>query len=265
MTITSKDTSNVLVEIGGAIAYLTLNRPEKRNALSRETMRELLEAVRRVGATPEVRVVVLRARGPVFSAGHDLSEMVDCAPDEYESLFALCVEMMESIQTIPQPVIAMVQGPATAAGCQLVATCDLAVAVDTAWFATPGVKIGLFCSTPMVAVSRAVGRKRTMEMLLTGEPMPASEAKAAGLVNRVVPAAELEAATRELAEKIIAHSQTVVGIGKQAFYKQVELPQHEAYAYTADVMARNAALADAHEGMTAFLEKRKPRWGQARS
>jgi len=260
MAIVSKDTANVLVEIDGAIAYLTLNRPEKRNALSRETMRALLEGVRRVGKTSEVRVVILRARGPVFSAGHDLSEMIDCKPDEYESLFALCVEMMEAIQTIPQPVIALVQGPATAAGCQLVATCDLAVAVDTAWFATPGVKIGLFCSTPMVAVSRAIGRKRTMEMLLTGEPMPAAEAKTAGLVNRVVPAAELETAAREFAEKIIAHSQIVVGIGKQAFYKQIEVPQHEAYEYTADVMASNAALADAREGITAFLEKRPPRW-----
>lgn len=260
MTITSKDTSNVLVEIDGAIAYLTLNRPEKRNALSRATMRELLDAVRRVGESPEIRVAILRARGPVFSAGHDLSEMVDCTPDDYESLFALCVEMMEAIQAIQQPVIAMVQGPATAAGCQLVATCDLAVAVDTAWFATPGVKIGLFCSTPMVAVSRAVGRKRTMEMLLTGEPMPAAEAKNAGLINRVVPAAQLETATRELADKIIAHSQTIVAIGKQAFYKQIDMPQHEAYEYAAHVMARNAALADAREGITAFLEKRPPRW-----
>ncbi len=260
MTMLSKTTSNTLIETDGALAYLTLNRPEKRNALSRATMQELLDALQRVSAMDEVGVVILRAKGSVFSAGHDLSEMVDCQPAEYESLFALCVRMMEAIQLLPQPVIAMVQGPATAAGCQLVAACDLAVAADTAWFATPGVKIGLFCSTPMVAVSRAVGRKRTMEMLLTGEPMSAVEAKEAGLVNRVVPAAGLEAATLELAAKVLAHSRAIVSIGKQAFYKQIELPQHEAYAYTAQVMARNAAHADAHEGITAFLEKRPPRW-----
>jgi enoyl-CoA hydratase/carnithine racemase len=260
----SKPTANVLVEINGPVAYLTLNRPEKRNALSLETMEELLAGLRHIGELEEVKAVILGARGSVFSAGHDLSEMVDRDPDAYRRIFDVCVEMMESIQAIPQPVIASVQGPATAAGCQLVATCDLAVAADTAWFATPGVKIGLFCSTPMVAVSRAIGRKRTMEMLLTGDPMPASEAKEAGLVNRVVPADQLEAAARELAEKIAALSSVVVGLGKQAFYKQIDLTQHEAYAYTAEVMARNAGLADAHEGITAFLEKRKPDWRQTR-
>jgi len=153
-----------------------------------------------------------------------------------------------------------VQGPATAAGCQLVATCDLAVAAESAWFATPGVKIGLFCSTPMVAVSRSIGRKRTMEMLLTGDPIPANEAKAAGLVNRVVPDDQLEPATRELAEKIAALSPNIIGLGKEAFYKQIDMPQHEAYEYTAEVMALNAKMADAHEGISAFLEKRKPQW-----
>jgi len=264
-TTISKPTANVLVELDGAFARLTLNRPEKRNALSLQTMEELLAALRDIGAKPGVKVVILSARGTVFSAGHDLSEMVDRTPEAYRHLFDVCIAMMEAIQTIPQPVIAAVQGPATAAGCQLVATCDLAVAADTAWFATPGVRIGLFCSTPMVAVSRAIGRKRTMEMLLTGDPMPASEAKAVGLVNRVVPAGDVEAATRELAEKIAALSPVVIGLGKQAFYKQIDLPQHEAYEYAAEVMAVNAELADAHEGISAFLEKRKPRWGQARS
>lgn len=259
-----KPATNVLVEIDGPLARLTLNRPEKRNALSLETMEELLAGLRHIGALREVKVVILGARGSVFSAGHDLSEMVDREPEAYRRIFDVCVEMMEAIQTIPQPVIASVQGPATAAGCQLVATCDLAVAADTAWFATPGVKIGLFCSTPMVAVSRAIGRKRTMEMLLTGDPMPASEAKEAGLVNRVVPADQVEAATRELADKIASLSPTIIGLGKQAFYKQIDLPQHEAYEYTAEVMALNAELADAHEGITAFLEKRKPDWRQTR-
>ena len=261
-TMISKPTANVLIELDGALAYLTLNRPEKRNALSLQTMQELLAGLRQIGTDPEIKVVILRAKGTVFSAGHDLSEMVDRELDAYQHLFDVCVEMMEKIQSVPQPVIAAVQGPATAAGCQLVATCDLAVAADTAWFATPGVKIGLFCSTPMVAVSRSIGRKRTMEMLLTGDPMPASEAKSAGLVNAVVPADQLESAARELAEKITAMSPTIVSLGKEAFYRQIDLSQHEAYEYTAEVMALNAKLADAHEGITAFLEKRKPQWGK---
>lgn len=259
-TMISAPTANVLVELDGKIAYLTLNRPEKRNALSLQTMQELRQALRTVGANAHVEVVILKANGPVFSAGHDLSEMVDRHPDAYRHLFDVCVDLMESIQSIPQPVIAQVQGPATAAGCQLVATCDLAIAADSAWFATPGVKIGLFCSTPMVALSRAVGRKKTMEMLLTGDPVPASEALAAGLVNKIVPARQLESATKELAQKILAFSPRVVALGKKAFYRQIELPQHEAYELTKEVMSRNAESADAHEGITAFLEKRKPHW-----
>jgi enoyl-CoA hydratase/carnithine racemase len=259
-TLISKPTANVLVELDGAFAYLTLNRPEKRNALSLDTMQELLAALRQIGKDPEIKVVILRAKGTVFSAGHDLSEMVDRELDAYQHIFDICVEMMEMLQVIPQPVIAAVQGAATAAGCQLVATCDLAVAAESAWFATPGVKIGLFCSTPMVAVSRSIGRKRTMEMLLTGDPITADEAKAAGLVNRVVPDGQLEPATRELAEKIAALSPNIIGLGKEAFYKQIDMPQHEAYEYTAEVMALNAKMADAHEGISAFLEKRKPQW-----
>jgi enoyl-CoA hydratase/carnithine racemase len=178
----------------------------------------------------------------------------------YQHLFDVCTELMETIQSIPQPVIAQVHGMATAAGCQLVATCDLAVAAEEAQFATPGVKIGLFCSTPMVALSRAVGRKKALQMLLTGEPITAQEARAAGLVNEVVPVADLEAATRALAATIAASSSYVVGIGKRAFYHQLEMPQPLAYAYAKEVMALNATAADAQEGMGAFLEKRQPRW-----
>ena len=205
-------------------------------------------------------MVVLRGNGPAFCAGHDLGEMVGQSPEFYQHEFAVCAELMETIIALPQPVIAEVRGIATAAGCQLVATCDLVVAEEAARFATPGVKIGLFCSTPMVALSRAVGRKMAMEMLLTGEFISAEAARAAGLVNRVVPTDELAATTRALAEQIAAASPLVVGIGKQAFYRQLELPLHEAYAYTSEVMAANAALEDAQEGMCAFLEKRKPVW-----
>lgn len=259
-TLMTASTANVLVELDDELAYLTLNRPDKRNALSLQMMKELHAGLRSVGDNRAIRVVVLRAKGSVFSAGHDLSEMVDRDLDTYRNLFDVCVEMMDAIQAIPQPVIAEVQGPATAAGCQLVATCDLAVAVDSAWFATPGVKIGLFCSTPMVAVSRAIGRKKMMEMLLTGESLPASEALAAGLVNKVVPAAQLESATRELAQKIAALSPDIIGLGKQAFYKQIDMPQDKAYEYTKEVMSLNAKAADAREGITAFLQKRKPQW-----
>lgn len=259
-TMITQPTASVLVELDDNLAYLTLNRPEKRNALSLQTMTELIQALRTVGDNAVVRVVVIKANGTVFSAGHDLSEMVHRELDTYRNLFDVCVNMMEMVQTIPQPVIAQVQGPATAAGCQLVATCDLAVAADSAWFATPGVKIGLFCSTPMVALSRAVGRKKAMEMLLTGEPVPANEAAAIGLVNRVVPAEQLESATRELAHKILASSPRVVALGKSAFYKQIDMPQHQAYDFTKEVMSLNAQSADADEGITAFLEKRKPNW-----
>jgi enoyl-CoA hydratase/carnithine racemase len=208
---------NILVEADGPIATVTMNRPEKRNALSVEHMRELTACLKAIGAEREAAVVILKANGPVFSAGHDLSELIDQPPDVYRHVFAVCTELMETIQSIPQPVIAQVHGVATAAGCQLVATCDLAVAAEEARFATPGVKIGLFCSTPMVALSRAIGRKKAMEMLLTGEFISAQEALSYGLINAVVPAAELAATARTLAEKIAAASPLVVGIGKQAF------------------------------------------------
>jgi enoyl-CoA hydratase/carnithine racemase len=260
MIDTEKTYRNIQFERDGALAFITMNRPEKRNALSVEHMQELIGCLKAIGQQTDLSVVILRGNGPAFSAGHDLAEMVGQTTEFYQHEFALCAELMETIVGISQPVIAQVHGVATAAGCQLVATCDLAVAAAEARFATPGVKIGLFCSTPMVALSRAVGRKQAMEMLLTGAFISAQEALAQGLVNRVVPADELAATTRALAEQVAAASPLVVGIGKQAFYRQLDLPLHEAYAYASDVMVANAALEDAQEGICAFLEKRRPQW-----
>ncbi|MEW6638526.1 MAG: enoyl-CoA hydratase [Actinomycetota bacterium] len=239
---------------------MTMNRPEKRNALSLAHMRELTDCLKAIGEEREISVVVLAGNGPAFCAGHDLSEMIDRDPDFYRRTFDVCCELMETVQAIPQPVIARVHATATAAGCQLAATCDLVVASEEAKFATPGVKIGLFCSTPMVALSRAVSRKKAMEMLLTGDFVSAQEAKAEGLVNRVVPAEELDSEVARLAEKICEASPLVVGVGKQAFYRQLEMPTGQAYAYTKEVMSFNASFADAQEGMCAFLEKRRPEW-----
>lgn len=251
---------HIVFEQQGAVAFVTMNRPEKRNALSLAHMQELAACLRQIADERRAAVVVLRGNGPAFCAGHDLGEMVGQEQEFYTTLFAACSELMLLIQSIPQPVIAQVHGIATAAGCQLVATCDLAVAADNARFATPGVKIGLFCSTPMVALSRAVGRKKAMQMLLTGELIPADDALAHGLVSRVVPAAELAEATTALAETIAAASPLVVGVGKEAFYRQIDMPVAEAYAYASEVMTRNAAFADAQEGICAFLEKRTPTW-----
>jgi enoyl-CoA hydratase/carnithine racemase len=223
-------------------------------------MRELLAALRAAAEQADVRAIVLEGAGPAFSAGHDLSEMIDRDVAFYQQLFDVCTELMETIHRLPQPVIAKVQGIATAAGCQLVAACDLAVAADTARFATPGVKIGLFCSTPMVPLSRAVGRKRALDMLLTGRPIDASTALEWGLVNRVVPADKLEDEVTELVEAIARSSPMTVGIGKEAFYSQIELDEHRAYDLTKAVMAMNAGAGDAQEGMCAFLEKRSPTW-----
>jgi enoyl-CoA hydratase/carnithine racemase len=248
------------LEVESGIARVMLNRPERRNALSLALMRELTEALRACGAEREVRAVVLASSGPVFSSGHDLNELRGRGLDDYRRIFDACVELMEAVQRIPPPVIAEVDGLATAAGCQLVATCDLAVASPAARFATPGVRIGLFCSTPMVALTRAIGRKRALEMLLTGEPIDAATAADWGLVNRVVPADRLRDETRRLAALIAAHSHSTLALGKEAFYAQIELDQQRAYAYTKEVMSRNAAAADAQEGITAFLEKRAPCW-----
>src|SRR5947209_3416187 len=224
-------------------------------------MQELIGALDEVGADPDVRAIAIEGSGPAFSAGHDLGEMVGRERAFYEQLFDVCTVMMETIHRVPQPVVAKVHGIATAAGCQLVAACDLAVAAEGTRFATPGVKIGLFCSTPMVPVSRAVGRKRALEMLLTGEAIDASTALEWGLINRVVPAEELEGAVVALAGAIARSSAYTIATGKRAFYDQVDRPEHDAYGHCKAVMAENAGAADAQEGMSAFLEKRTPRWG----
>ncbi len=244
----------------GPLAIVTLNRPNRRNALSLELMLELIECLDVIGANRELRAVILAANGKVFCSGHDLAEMVGRDINEYRRIFDVCTELMSKVQSIPQPVIAEVQGIATAAGCQLVATCDLAVAVEEAAFATPGVKIGLFCTTPMVALSRAVGRKRALQMLYTGEMVPAATAAEWGLVNKVVPAAKLREESRELALRIANASPVTLAIGKQAYYAQIDLDQPKAYAYAKEIMTMNALAADAQEGMSAFLEKRAACW-----
>ena len=251
---------NLLVSADSPAARIVLNRPERRNALSLELMEEVVGALRAVSAHPDVRVVVIEGAGPAFSAGHDLAEMIGREDAFLRELFSTCTVMMETIHELPQPVIAKVHGIATAAGCQLVAACDLAVAASEARFATPGVKIGLFCSTPMVPISRAVGRKRAMEMLLTGEPINARTALDWGLVNRVVPASELETAIQELVAAITRSSAYVVATGKQAFYNQIDRSEHDAYRHCGVVMTKNALAADAQEGMSAFLQKRQPVW-----
>ncbi|WP_072690558.1 enoyl-CoA hydratase [Rhodococcus marinonascens] len=248
------------VEPDTGIAFCTLNRPEQRNPLSSEAMWDVTAALRELGNDDTVRVVVVRAAGSVFSSGHDLKEMIGRTLEEERAIFEACVEMMQAVQEIPQPVIASVQGAAVAAGCQLVASCDLVVASSNAVFGTPGVKIGLFCSTPMVALSRAIGRKRAMQMLLTGETIDADTAADWGLVNLVVPAEDLAAETRALAEKIITASPLTVTIGKQGFYRQIDLPQDQAYTAMAEAMATNAITCDAQEGMQAFVDKRTPQW-----
>ena len=250
----------VLVERSGPIARVILDRPERRNPLSLQMMREATAAIRELGEDADCRVVVLTGTGPALSAGHELGEMVDRTLDQEREVFDTCVELMESIQEIRQPVIAEVQGHAVAAGCQLVATCDLAVAVDSARFGTPGVNIGLFCSTPMVAVSRNIGRKRALQMLLTGETIDAQTAVDWGLINEAVPADQLRTRVDALATGIAGASPLTLKIGKQAFYRQIDLPQDEAYREMAETMATNAVTCDAQEGMTAFLEKRTPEW-----
>ena len=248
----------------GGVATLTLNRPAARNALSLALMAALEAELDAVEADGETRVVVIAGAGPGFCAGHDLREIRAMEPGAaHRALFDACSRLMLRITSLRCPVIAQVHGIATAAGCQLVATCDLAVASEDARFATPGVNIGLFCSTPMVALTRAVGRKAAMGMLLTGEMADAAEALRLGLVNRVVPPGELGAATQALAAGIAVKSRTTVAIGKQAFYRQAEMTLADAYAYASGVMAHNMAAADAVEGIDAFLQKRAPVWTDA--
>ena len=245
----------------GGVATLTLNRPEARNALSMTLMNALQDQLDAIREDPTVRVVILQGAGPAFCAGHDLKEMrADPSRAATEAVFRTCARLMLSLTRLPQPVIARVHGIATAAGCQLVATCDLAICAETARFATPGVQIGLFCSTPMVALSRAVSRKAALEMLLVGEPIDAGEALRIGLVNRVVPEAALDAAIDALADRIAGKARRVLAIGKEAFGRQIEMGLEDAYGYTAEVMTRNMMMADAQEGIDAFLGKRPPRW-----
>lgn len=251
---------NLLVELTPPVATITLNRPARRNALSVEMMFELIGCLDELASSREVQSVILAGAGTAFCSGHDLQEMIGQDINRYRHIFDVCTELMTRVKSIPQPVIAQVQGVATAAGCQLVAACDLAVASESAGFATPGVQIGLFCTTPMVEVSRAVGRKRALEMLLTGKMVDARTACEWGLVNRVVPARELAEAARQLACEIAQASPLTVALGKQAYYAQIDLDQSKAYAYAKEVMSRNALAADAQEGMSAFLEKRRPCW-----
>ena len=245
------------------VGIITLANPDKRNVLSRAAMLQVIEQLDEVEAEGQIKCVILAAAGPVFSAGHDLGEIIDASDVQRESLFALCTRMMMQIRELSMPVIAQVQGLATAAGCQLAATCDLIVASEEAAFATPGIKIGLFCSTPAVAISRAIGSKRAMEMLLTAEPVPAREAERIGLVNRVVPHDQLAAATLALAHQIAAASPYALGLGKRAFYEQLDLELPLAYQVTEGIMVENAKAPDAIEGMKAFLERREPKWGES--
>lgn len=242
------------------IAVLTLNNSNRRNALSARTLAALEERLNRIAKDPAARVVVIRSEGPVFSSGHDLNELVNGDPEDYTAVFEACMRVMEGIRLLPKPVIAQVQGLATAAGCQLVATCDIAVAADTAAFATPGVQIGLFCTTPGVAVARSVMPKKAMEMLLTGRPISAQEALNFGLISRIAPAQELEEQVMDLARQIASASADTLALGKIAFYQQIEMDRPSAYRFASKVMVDNLQTDDAQEGITAFLEKRPPVW-----
>ena len=264
---TSAPQSPILLrETFGSIAVLTLNRPAARNSLSEGLIAELDAALREVGDDPSVRAVVIAANGPAFSAGHDMKELTARRTDTdrgrayFAQIMNACSAMMQAIVHLPKPVVAAVQGVATAAGCQLVASCDLAVASEAASFATPGVDIGLFCSTPMVALSRNVPRKQAMEMLLTGEPISAATARDIGLVNRVVAAGTERDAAIALAQKVALKSAYTIKLGKEAFYRQAEMSLAGAYRYAAEVMTENMMARDAEEGIGAFIEKREPKW-----
>jgi enoyl-CoA hydratase/carnithine racemase len=247
---------HITVATHAGLATVTMNRPERRNALSEAHMRELIAGLRRVGDEPDTRAVILAAAGPVFSAGHDFADMVERDLDGMRRLLAVCTELMLTVQRLPQPIVARVQGIATAAGCQLVASCDLAVAVEEARFATPGGKGGWFCTTPMVAVARAVGRKQALEMLLTGDEIDAQTALAWGLVNRVVSRERLDAETEALARAASRGSLASKALGKRAFYDTIDLDVEAAYAHACEVMASSAMTDDGREAMRAFLEKR---------
>lgn len=252
----------VLLERDGPVGWLVLNRPDKRNALSLEMMSDILKKLGEVAEDPGLRVVVIRGNGPIFSAGHDLREMVDRRDDLHavRAIFDTCNRMMLRLHELPQPVIAQVHGIATAAGCQLVAACDLAIAESGARFATPGVHIGLFCTTPMIPLVRVIGRRRAMDMLLSGRFISAAEALDHGLVNRVVDPDQLAETTRHWAMELAQFSRFTLALGKRAFYQQIDLDEKSAYAYAGEVIGMNCRAEDAAEGMQAFLAKRKPRW-----
>jgi enoyl-CoA hydratase/carnithine racemase len=254
---------HILVERSGDFATVTMNRPQRRNALSLGHMRELIAAFGDLGGS-DVLGVVLAGNGPVFSAGHDFADVAGADLATVRSLLMTCTELMTLMQQVPQPVVARVHGLATAAGCQLVASADLAVASEDAGFAAPGGKGGWFCHTPMVAVARNVGRKRAMELALSGDVIDARTAMDWGLVNRVVPGDQLDDAVRELLERVTRGSAESKGIGKQALYAQIDLDQPKAYAYAVEVMAATSQTPDAQEGIGSFLEKRKPRWRRGR-
>jgi enoyl-CoA hydratase/carnithine racemase len=255
--------THVLVERSGDFATITMNNPAKRNALSREHMRELIAAFTEVGDSDALGVV-LAANGPVFSAGHDFADVVDHEHADVRELLVTCTRLMQLMQEIPQPVVARVHALATAAGCQLVASADLAVASQSAGFCLPGGKGGWFCHTPVVAVARNVGRKRAMEMVMSGDVVDAHTAADWGLVNRVVPDEQLDSAVQDLLERVTRGSAESKGLGKRAFYAQIGLDQPKAYAYAIEVMAAASQLPDAAEGMHAFLDKRKPKWRRGR-
>ncbi len=254
---------HILVDRSGDFATITMNRPQRRNALSLAHMRELIAAFRDIGDSGAVGIV-LAGNGPVFSAGHDLAEVAEADLPAMRSLLGTCTELMTVMQQVPQPVVARVHGLATAAGCQLVASADLAVASEDAGFATPGGRGGWFCHTPMVAVARNVGRKRAMELAMSGDVIDARTALDWGLVNQVVPAGRLDSAVQDLLERVTRGSAESKGIGKQALYAQIDLDQPKAYAYAVEVMAATSQLPDAREWTHAFLEKRKPRWRRGR-
>jgi len=254
------DYEEILFSAEGPVGYMTLNNPSKINALSKKMIGEMIHLLTAVSSEESIKVIVIRATGKHFCAGHDLSEMRGQGAKEYKFIFDQCTQMMQMIHAIPQPVIAQVQGVATAAGCQLVAWCDLAVAEEGARFATPGVKIGLFCTTPMVAISRAIGRKAAMEMLLTGRFFPASEAKELGLINRVVPLEDLPGETQKLAIQIAEASRFVLAIGKQGFYAQIDQPDDPAMNYAKHTIALNLTAEDAQNGIAAFIEKKPLVW-----
>ena len=254
-------TDNTIIQTRNeGIAVLTLNNPDRRNVLSLEVLEALQDALDSISKDRDIRVVIIKSLGPVFSSGHDLRQLINGSVESQELLFSACTRVMTSIRKLPQPVIAQIKGLATAAGCQLVATCDLAIASEDSSFATPGVQIGLFCTTPGVAVSRVIGAKRSMEMLLTGQPISADYAAEIGLINRVVSADDLEQNVLNLARQIGGASSSTVVLGKQAFYKQVEMGISDAYQLAEETMVRNLQYEDAREGISAFLEKRAPKW-----